>query len=578
MITANAHTVLYVARRNVEGGGRQQDFHNSTFRIVSGLKGEITSSWHYDASLQFSRLSATQRTLNYFVTDRIQKALDVVNVAGVPTCQSVVDKTDLACVPYNIFKIGGVTPAALNYLQATGMQIGIIDQKVAAFNVTGDLFTLPTAASPTAISFGYEGRRDSLGNTVDALQVANQLSGAGGGTPPLAGATKADDLYLEFRAPLLDKVPGARDLSVDAAFRRSDYGHSLKTNTWKVGVEWAPISDIRLRASYQRAVRAPNIVELFTSQGLNLFDMVSDPCSGATPVATLAQCVATGMPAGRYGLVTNSPAGQYNFLQGGNPSLQPEKGDTKSFGIVLQPSFVPGLSLTIDYFDIKVDQLISTFGTLNTIKACYTNNSAAACGLIHRDPTSGTLWRGTGFVSDTNTNIGGLKTSGIDFVLNYDNIHMGAAGRLGIDVTSTNLRSLVTDPGGGFTPYDCKGLFGNSCGGPNPTWRHHARVTWHTPVQGLDTGVTVRYISAVDMYANPVNRIDQHFGAKTYLDFSFGWAVTEKASLHGGISNVLDADPPLNVSVGTGVGNGNTYPGTYDALGRHLFLGLTYKF
>jgi outer membrane receptor protein involved in Fe transport len=578
-ITADAIKPMTLLRRNVEGGGRQQEFHNVTMRMVGGLKGEITTGWSYDAYVQFSRLTTSNKTLNYFVTDRIKKALDVVTdpATGLPACRSTVDGTDLQCVPYNVFRIGGVTPAALKYLQATGIQSGNIDQKVVSFNITGDLFTLPTTSEKSAISFGYEGRRDSMSNSVDALQVANQLSGAGGATNPLSGATKSDDLYVEFRMPILQNAVGAQDLSFDAAYRNSNYGHSLKTNTYKAGIEWAPVSDVRLRASYQRAVRAPNIIELFAAQGLNLFDMNSDPC-GPDQSATLAQCVATGMPAANYGdPLLDSPAGQYNKFQGGEPSLTPEVSTTKSFGVVLQPRFAPGLSLTIDYFDIKITNTISSFGPLNTLSACYDNNNAAACARIQRDPANGgSLWLGNGFVTDLNINIGGLKTSGIDFVLNYDNISLGAAGRLGLNITSTNLRSLVTDPGGGFAPYDCKGQFTGQCGTPNPAWRHHARLSWRTPVQGLNAALTARYISSVENNFQTLG-LDQTFKAQTYLDLSGSYALTEKASIRGGINNIMDKDPPLSPNVGT-TGNGNTYPQTYDALGRFLFLGVTYKF
>jgi outer membrane receptor protein involved in Fe transport len=585
-ITANASKNVTLLRRNVEGGGRQQEFHNVTMRLVGGVKGEITTGWSYDAYLQFSRLTASNKTLNYFVTDRIAKALNVVSVGGVPTCQSVVDGTDLNCVPYNVFKIGGVTPAALNYLQATGIANGTIDQKVVSFNITGELFTLPTTSEKSAISFGYEGRRDSIATAVDALQVANQLSGAGGALNPLSGATKSDDFYAEFRLPIFQDAPAAKDLSFDAAYRRSDYGHSLKTDTYKAGLEWAPIADVRLRASYQRAVRAPNIIELFAAQGLNLFDNSADPC-GATrdannnlvaPTATLAQCVATGVPAASYGdELLQSPAGQYNKYQGGNPALTPEVSNTKSFGVVLQPRFAPGLSLTIDYFAIDIKNTISSFGPLNTLSACYDNNDPTACARVQRDTANGgSLWLGNGFVKDININIGGLKTSGIDFVLNYDRIDLGAAGRLGLNITSTNLRTLITDPGGGFAPYDCKGQFTGQCGTPNPAWRHHARLSWRTPVPGLDAALTARYISSVENNFQTLG-LDQTFKAQTYLDLSGSYALTEKASIRGGINNIMDRDPPLSPNVGT-TGNGNTYPQTYDALGRFLFLGVTYKF
>jgi iron complex outermembrane recepter protein len=576
---------VYFLRRNVEGGGRQQAFHNQTFRGVAGVKGEIAGSWKYDASVQFSRLTADQQTLNNFVKPRIQNALDVVLVGGVPTCRSVVNGTDPNCVPYNVFTLGQVTPAQLNYLQAPGLQLGVIDQKITQFNITGDFgsFKSPLTSQPIAISFGYEGRRDSLSNTVDALQTNDQISGAGGPVIGLVGQTKADDLYTELRVPIANDMAAAKDLSVDAAFRRSNYGHSLTTNTYKGGIEWAPIADVRLRASYQRAVRAPNIIELFSAQGNNLFDMAGDPCGAQAPNpnATAAKCIASGVPAAAVGSVSlDSPAGQYNFLAGGNPNLQPEVSTTKSFGLILQPRFAPGLSLTFDYFDILIDKTISTFGASNLLNACYNTGDPTACGAIHRGP-SGSLWLGSGFVQNTNINIGSIKTKGLDITVDYNNISLGAAGRLGVSLQSTHLNEFVVNPGPGIPSYDCVGQYSSSCGTPTPAWRHHLRVSYKTPVQGLDMAVTYRYMSAVDIFVLPggtrATGLGTHFGAQGYVDLAGNYAITEKASIRGGINNILDRDPPISNNVGT-TGNGNTYPQTYDSLGRYMFLGVQYKF
>jgi outer membrane receptor protein involved in Fe transport len=587
-ITNNTTVQMYLARRNVEGGGRRQDFHNATFRGLVGVHGDIAHNWKYDVSYQFARVTADQITENYFVTDRIQRALTVVDVNGVPTCQSVVDGTDPACIPYNVFKIGGVTPAALAYLQAQGIQTGIIDQKIFSASVTGDLGDIggrfPTSASPIALSFGVEMRRDDLQNRVDALQEAGALSGAGGATIGITGATKADDLFTEVRVPIAEKLPGIHDLSLDAAYRYSDYGHSLTTNTYKFGLEWAPIEDIRLRGSYQRAVRAPNIVELFTAQGLNLFDMNGDPCGAANrdPLATDAKCIATGVPAANVGTgVLDSPAGQFNFLQGGNIALKPETSTTTSFGIVLQPRFVPRLSITADIFDIKIENTISTIGSNNILTACYDQNIASACALIHRD-AAGTLWRAqTGFVTDTNINIGALRSKGIDLTLNYAGISMGKVGKLGISLDSTHMTSLWTDPGAGVAAYDCVGYYSGVCSTSlaalTPSWRHHLRFSWITPVKGLDVSLTFRYISSVNMYNGDPTRIDYKLDAQSYLDLASGWTINEHLSVRAGINNLLDKSPPLSGVVGT-KGNGNTFPQVYDALGRYWFGGLTYKF
>ena len=213
----------------------------------------------------------------------MKNALDVIDVNGVPTCRSFIDGTDPLCVPWNPFQPNGITAAQINYfLQADGLQIGRISQEIYNGVINGDLgvygVRLPTASDGLQVVFGTEYRRDTLTNTVDALQQAAQLSGSGGATLPISGGSYAKDLFMEARLPLAQDQAFAESLSFDTAYRYSDYDSGAQTDTYKFGLEWAPVADVRLRASYQRAVRAANIVELFLAQGLNLFDAPGDPC------------------------------------------------------------------------------------------------------------------------------------------------------------------------------------------------------------------------------------------------------------------------------------------------------------
>jgi outer membrane receptor protein involved in Fe transport len=448
----------------------------------------------------------------------------------------------------------------------------------------------PWASDGVQVVFGTEYRRDTLDNKVDALQEAAQLSGSGGATIGINGSTKVQELFFEGRLPLAQDQAMAESLSIDTAYRWSDYGNNVETDTYKIGLEWAPVADIRLRGSYQRAVRAANIVELFTAQGFNLFDANGDPCGIAAPNAnaTTAECIATGVPASFFDGVNDniqratldSPAGQYQFTQGGNPLLQPETSDTYSYGIVLQPRFAPGLAVTIDYFDIKIDDTIATFGSVNTWAACYTNNDPAACARISRNPGNGSLWNGQGNVLDTGINIGSVQTKGYDLNVSYTGVEIGRFGSLGFNLTGTLLDELITDPGGGFPAYDCVGFYSNACsnvlpGTPTAEWRHRFRTSWQTPWD-VDLSATWRYYGSSIGLAGPnvplpANRIDRKFAAQNYFDLAANWAVTEKATVTLGINNVLDDDPPLSASVGT-TGNGNTFPQTFDALGRYVFL------
>ena len=599
LIAAGESVTMFIARRNVEGGGRQEGFANNSFRMVAGLRGAINDAWGYDVSAQYSGVSANESTNNYFVIDRLQRALDVIDVGGVPTCRSVIDGTDTGCVPWNPFQPNGVTQEQLDYLQVSGLQIGRISQEIYNAAVNGDLgaygIRTPWASDGVQLVLGAEYRRDALDNTVDALQEANQLSGAGGARIGIDGDTKVNELFFEGRVPLAQDRTMLESLSFDSAYRYSDYGDGIQTDTYKVGLEWAPVQDVRLRASYQRAVRAANIIELFTAQGLNLFDAsaTGDPCgANRHSDASDEECIATGVPASQVGSPTlDSPAGQYNFLQGGNTELKPETSDTQSYGIVFTPRFAPGLAITVDYFDIRIDDTIATFGPQNTWTACYANNDPAACARINRDE-NGTLWVGNiPFVADTNINIGSKNTRGYDFNASYTGVEIGRFGSLAFNLTGTLLDELTTKPAPGLDlhpdpdvfldEYDCVGFYSSVCFIPNPEWRHRFRTSWQTP-WNLDLSATWRYYGSVVGLENandPMSedRIDHELPAESYFDLAANWAVTEKASLTLGVNNVLDDNPSLSASVGT-TGNGNTYPQTYDALGRFVFLRATVDF
>ncbi len=587
---------MYVLRRNVEGGGRQQSFGNNSFRTVAGVRGAINEAWGYDVSAQYSRASVNSTTLNYFVIERLQRALLVDNVDGVPTCRSVIDGSDPNCVPWNPFQPGGITGDQLNYLQATGLQVGKIDQEIYNGVINGDLgvygIKSPLASDGVQIVFGAEYRRDTLSNTVDALQTAGQLAGSGGATIGISGATKVNDLFMEARIPLAQDQAYAESLSFDTAYRYSDYGNGIQTDTYKFGLEWAPVTDVRLRASYQRAVRAANVVELFTAQGFNLFDAGGDPCGSVArdPEASAEECIATGVPASLVGSpILDSPAGQYQFLQGGNPDLVPETSDTYSYGVVFQPRWVPGLAITVDYFDISIDDTISTFGSPNSWTACYTNNDAAACDRIVRNG-AGQLWLGTGHVEDTNINIGSLSTTGYDINIGYTGLEIGRFGSLSFNMTGTYLVDLITRPAPGIDLdpgprtrdwYDCTGFYSSVCLTPSPQWRHRFRTSWQTPWD-VDLSLTWRHYGDATGLTGPnnempENRIDRVLEAEDYFDLAANWAITEKAGVTFGINNVLDDNPSLSASVGT-TGNGNTYPQTYDALGRYVFVRATLDF
>jgi iron complex outermembrane recepter protein len=575
-----ADVPFYMLRRNVEGGGRQDTFSTDSFRGVLGVRGAISENWSYDAAAQFSKVKVDNYTLNRFHLTRFQNAIDVVTDpdTGQPVCTSVLDGSDGSCVPYNPFSIGGVTEDQLAYLQTPSLDVGRIEQEIYGGSVTGDLggigLASPLANDSIKVVFGVERRTDRLNQLPDSnlqgVGGASLLMGQGGATTPVDGRVNVTDYFTEVRIPLLNDLPFAAQLSLDGAYRYSDYD-DLSTDTYKVGLDWAPIDDIRFRGSFQRAVRAANIIELFSAQSFNLFDIQGDPCGAQARTAAAADCIATGVPASAVGSSSlDSPAGQYQLLQGGNTALQPEESDTTTYGIILQPRFAPKLAMSIDYFDIEIQDTVSTFGPGNTLNACYVSHDPDACARIKRNPGTGQLWLGTGRVDDLNINIGSLETSGYDLNLTYAGIEIGRFGELNVNWTATYIDEFITNPGPGVEPYDCTGLFGDDCEEPLPEFRSHMRLGWESP-WNVDFSLTWRYLTEVEEFrSNPV-QLDFELGDQSYFDLSANWQVTEKASVLLGINNILDSDPDLNSNVGTD-GNGNTYPQVYDALGRFIFL------
>jgi len=584
---------LYIARRNVEGGGRQDDLGYQSMRTVVGIRGELVEGWQYDVSAARSRVSLSRTYKNDFSISRLTKALDVVDVGGVPTCRSVVDGTDPACVPYNVFVQNGVTSAALNYLQIPLVQTGETVQQNIVASVAGELpIKSPGASSGLAAVFGTEYRRDELNSVVDTSFSSGDGAGQGGPTNPLSGHTDVFELFTEVRLPIFEDQPFAKLLSFDAAYRYSDYNSGTTTDTYKFGGEYAPVEDVRFRGSYQKSVRAPNIIELFASQGAGLFNLGFDPCDDVNnPGPVPAQCIGVnpwqatlGQSAGG-GL--NNPAGQYNAIFGGNPNLEPEEAESVTLGVVFTPSFVPGLQVSVDYWDIELTNAIAAPAQA-IVANCYYGNDLNSCALITRN-SQGRIRNNAPGVLAVNTNIGGTSTNGWDINANYG-FDIGSLGSMDLQLIGTLVNELVTDVGGGttFPSFDCAGKWGNAsvCGTPTPEWRHRARASWTTP-WNIEVNATWRYFGEVQRetvvpfpgtLVPPTgnNVVGSSWDAEHYFDLAGNWTVFDNVNLRFGVNNVLDNDPPLGTNTNTA--NGNTFPQSYDSLGRYFFMGATLDF
>jgi outer membrane receptor protein involved in Fe transport len=579
---------------------RQDDLRHTQYKIDLGARGEFAEGWNYDVYAQYGSSVFNEHYNNDASTTKIQNALLVD--PGTGQCY-----TDAAnCVPLDIFQYGGLTQAMLDYVVVKGFKTGETTEAVVSGSITGDLgqygVKTPWATDGVGVAFGAEYRRETLVLNVDNEFLTGDLSGQGGATLPNAGSFDVYELFGEARIPIVEDAAWAKNLSLELGYRFSDYSLSGQTDSYKVSGEWAINDDIRLRAGYNRAVRAPNIVELFTSQTVGLFSG-NDPCAGAAPTASLATCTASGLAPALYGTIGGCPAGQCSALYSGNTALKPEEADTYTYGFVFTPTFIPGFNLSVDYFDIKVDGLIGSNPGATTL-ACG-SGVLSACALFHRDPGTGELFGNSGYVLAQTINTGFVQTKGVDVSANYKtsfaDLGVGDWGGLAFNLTGTWTDELLVSPVTGAQPYDCAGLHGPTCvdgvrqGGPNAKWKHRFRVTWTPTFAPVTLSAVWRYVGESDgdfnqssiYLANHPSGVtdtrpeDNHIDAYNYLDISGTWNIRDGWVMRFGMDNVFDRDPPVldaNVIPVAGSGNGNTFPGTYDVFGRTVFVGITADF
>jgi iron complex outermembrane recepter protein len=402
--------------------------------------------------------------------------------------------------------------------------------------------------------------------------------------------------------PLVSDMPFAKEIALELGYRFSNYSSVGNTNTYKVAGDWEVIDGLRLRAGYNRAVRAPDVLELFSSPAV-LLDGTSDPCAGLAPNDPLvAKCASIfHLTTAQVLNIESNPAAQYNGKTSGNLNLKPEISDTYTAGVVWQPSFTPGLNVSLDYFNIKVDKFIAALGGTLIVNQCVTTQDPQFCNLVHRSPGNNSLFLDpTGFVDDQTKNTGSLKTAGVDLNVNYRTdlaaIGLGDNGGLSFSFVGTWLDQLITQPLAGGPSFDCKGLYGGVCGVPAPEWRHKLRLTWTTPyaygdwVKSLSFSAQWRYTGKVTVDAfdanpqlnNPGHQYesDRTFASRSYVDLTANFTIHNNLNFRVGVNNVLDKDPPLvGASNCPGViCNGNTFPQVYDALGRYVFVGLSADF
>jgi outer membrane receptor protein involved in Fe transport len=630
-----------VSRRTTELGPRISEYRTTIFDYRLGVRGSITDSLNFDVFGAYGESENTQTIRNYSLNSRFtQGLLTTVDGAGNVVCQNPAN----GCVPINAFgPEGSITPTQAGFLTADSTTVNFTSLAQARATISGDFgAALPWADDAVSFAIGGEYRQYTAEQRGDLLSSTGDLGGSGGPTPTVVGGFDVYEAFGELIAPIVQDKPFFHSLTFEGGVRYSRYTVNapgtpkFNTTTWKAGGSWEPIPSVKLRGNYARSVRAPNIGELFTPVSTGLTTLANDPCASidddgdvirGAPSGTLrAICIAQGAPIGQLGFIPQPTAGQGNATGGGNVNLRPEKANSYVIGAVIQPDFLPGFALSIDYYNVKVTGAISAPTPGDAVQACFGVPDAAgnyspaagaentdACTIIRRNSITGGLAGDPTTVPGlftTLSNLGQITTDGVDLTMNY-NTDLGFA-KLALSFAGnwTNSQKFQATP---FSiNRECVGFFSGNCAGgagtaadigsiqPEFSWTQRTTLT----LDNIDLSLLWRHISAVRIepgegtaYSGPTPGTqsslpgspapgtfgNRNFGfveAYDYFDLSTRIGVGDNLTLTLTVANLFDKQPPITgQDVGSSSFNsGNTYPSTYDALGRSFRVGARLRF
>lgn len=571
---------MRLRRRTTELGARSEGFDSELFQILTGVDGKLVADWNYDLSFQYGKSNRTTIRAGYTNLTNIQNALMTKDGK---TCEN----GDSSCVPINLFGgFGTITPAMAAYAQAVAMQQQKYEQTIMQAVVDGPVaaIQLPTAETPLYLSFGYE-HRDEQGATIPdeclKLAPASCQGGAGGNILPISGGFNVSDIFFEASLPLLEEHAFAQELSAEVGARRSDFDTVGDISTWKAGLNWRLNDDWLFRFMQQDATRAPNVGELFAPVTRGLDNATMDPCSVANAAKLTTQlralCVSTGMLAQQVGVVGDIISGQIQTFDGSDLASPPgpEQADTSTIGFVWTPTFEQfnSFAVSVDYYDIKVNDIIGEFSAQEVLDGCYQLGLAASCAKIKR--VNGDLQDDTAGVQRFTTNLAWEKAEGIEIGIDMG-LNIGNYGdlRLYSNINKYLTQESLSSPT--VPVVDCKGYYGTSCD-PISDLRWVSGVTWNW--DALSVNLQWRHIDSVDKELPEqaatfaaFRSIDDY----NYFDLAGYYTLwDDRVTLSVGVQNLTDEDPPvLGNEVGdTSSNSGNTFPSNYDVLGRIYSMG-----
>lgn len=577
--------ILKMNRRFVELGDRVDSVNRVAWRFAGGFKGDVGSvsddylkDMSYDIYYDYARTVDTNFLTGVGSRSAIQNAI-LSQGGNPPVCDVFGAAMTTACVA-----AVGITDSYTTKAEQAG----------AVATIKGTAFDVPDG--PVLFDLGGEWRFNSAQYIPDPYLASGEPTGFNGSLPT-KGDESVREVFGEVRVPVISGVPLIRKFTVNAAFRNSSYDLSGVGSVWTYsgGADWKVTDDIAFRGQFQHAIRAPNVGELFGGTALNFQANTIDPCGSQEPVAQQtaalhAQCVATGVPTGN--VWTNQVqdvSKLVGYQSGGNPNLKAEASDTITFGTVLTPDFIPGLSASIDYYSVEVKGAISVFGgsPQAVLTNCYnaTSPTDANCLAIHRD-SSGAIAAPT-YINLGETNVSALKVEGVDFGGDYvfdpgwSWLDGGSSVTIGTDWTlAMEDETLAGTAGSVWT--NCVGAFGGTCGEPQPRWKGVTRFTWKNGPLGIS--LRWRFLDSVtdDRYLLPLRTgigtsapldtiTNGVFPIYNYFDLSGSYDLSDKVTFSAGVNNLFDLTPPVTVKSSYG----NTWPATYDAFGQTFFFNIT---
>ncbi len=574
------------AKRVVEFGNRATELDRQQIRLVLGAEGDISNDWSYETYYSYGRSDLNGRQRGLYITPSLFQSLravsDVFDFDGDGNTTEAICADSNAringCAPINFYGVNNVSEAAREYVQGSdgaAFQDSTQDMHVVAGNVTGTVFELP--AGPLQFAGGLEYRRESSNHQFDPLYNTKQNGFVQ--QRDITGSITVKEAYGEVNVPLVSDTPGFSSLSVRAAGRYSDYSTLGSFPAYNFGLEWAPVDSLRFRGVYAHAVRAPNVGELFRPVQAGVTSIV-DPCQGVMigdSGAAASQCLADpGVLAN-----ANENNGTVTFIQTDfqgvgtlsitNPDIQEEAGTTWTFGGVYTPEYVPGLSVTLDYYNIDVEDAISTVTTQFILNQCYLEANDDFCPLIDRRPAAAAPASvgSVQLIRSGLVNSGGAFAEGIDLTAGY--VTDLGGGTLSANLSYTHLLDQGVIPRIGADTNEQAGEVGF------PYNKALVRLGYDHGPWGIVA--TTQYVgkSLIDdeflrsRFGPDTDVKDDYFAfdAAWYMDLQLKYRVKNRYELYVGASNLFNEQPPMILSGIPGNRNAN-----YDVIGRFWYFGV----